>query len=77
MLMVCKCNCGECKASVISKLYQYIKKNKEVYVGEAINDGFHPNQSVNAFRKLLRLGLIKREYEIGKGGVKHLYSITR
>lgn len=76
-MKTCKCYCGKCKESVVMKLYRYTKKNKIVSVSKAIRDGFHPNESVKAFKHLLKKGEIKIQKINGRGGVIKLYSIKR
>jgi len=74
---MCKCYCGECRQSKIVELYSYIKKNKVAWASKAVKDGFHPNETVKAFKKLIKRGHIKMEHKAGAGGITKIYSIKR
>lgn len=73
----CKCYCGKCRESVVMKLYRYTKENKVVSVSQAIRDGFHPNESIKAFKHLLKNNEIKMQEVSGVGGVMKLYTVKR
>lgn len=73
----CKCYCGDCKPSQKIRVYEYIKKNGKSWIGKMMEDGMHPNRSIQALRELVEEGHLKMEYDKIPQGTRIIYSIRR